>query len=905
VRLFDFEERLTNPLEIPDGWIRAQHDEVVPRIRPDFPIWNQGELDYSFAWRGEGSVRLGVAGGSASLRLQPGVLPIFPLGEYAVRAMVRTEKLTHSRPRLALRALDVHGRPVPGSERSTVIEPLSNDWQLVEVRLPGLFEDAAYLQIDLELVQAREFGRAVAGEHQVWQEDFDGVAWFDEVAVIQMPQVTLACASPLGVVTRPDRPVLHADVRDLAAEQMHATLRVYDSDRRLLDTQERAITTGRIAWDWSPRLTDLGWYRASIDVSAEGRLISSETCDFIWVETAPGAEPRYDSGPQFSGAATAARSSGWRPMALELTALPAATPDELAGAFRAVGASWVSLPVWEPELGEGDMPRRIGMLADAAGAMREAWIETAFSLPRLPDELAAGLRLDPAETLAAVTGESAAWEPFLLGAMDRLGTVATSWQLGASGTQPGMAAGELAARTAEARSRLSGLVPGVELSLGWRLDATAGAAAAAGADAVALGWPAWMARPPFEQALAPWRDQAGVFPMFVLQPLETDRHTERDAAADLVRRVTELWRVASDVPEPRFRAALRDPWRLVRGEKSAAHPTVALAAWRSAADRLGGRTFAHEWPLVKGVRCIVFVPRPGEEDRGGVIAAWNETAAPEDAELIATLSKGPVRVHDIFGNEREVPPTSSEDGARLEHRIAIGPEPVFIEGIDTKLVLFLTSVALDPPEIQSMTGEHEHAVVVRNPWDTPASGRVIVSEPGGYDIEAQARDRSWEITPRTLAFDVPAGGEVRLPIVVSFSRSTEAGAKSFVFDVHVVADEDYGWVRARSYAELTWNDVWLDVTFRPAEEGPRADLIVEATVTNTGERARSFEAVAFAPGLPRVRSSIGTLQPGQSVVRRFPFPGAYDALGGQRVIVSLAEPDAPGRLTKAVEIPLR
>jgi hypothetical protein len=39
------------------------------------------------------------------------------------------------------------------------------------------------------------------------------------------------------------------------------------------------------------------------------------------------------------------------------------------------------------------------------------------------------------------------------------------------------------------------------------------------------------------------------------------------------------------------------------------------------------------------------------------------------------------------------------------------------------------------------------------------------------------------------------------------------------------------------------------------------------------------------------------------VVRRFPFPKAYDRLAGERVIVSLAEPDGPGRLTKAVEIP--
>jgi hypothetical protein len=138
--------------------------------------------------------------------------------------------------------------------------------------------------------------------------------------------------------------------------------------------------------------------------------------------------------------------------------------------------------------------------------------------------------------------------------------------------------------------------------------------------------------------------------------------------------------------------------------------------------------------------------------------------------------------------------------------------------------------------------------------------------------------------------------------VISFSRSTEAGTKSYVFDVQLVADRDYGWVRARSFAELTWNDVWLDLTYRVPPGGVDGDLILEATVTNTGDTPRAFEAIAIAPGMPRVRSSIGTLQPGQSIVRRFPFPDAARALAGKRLLVSLTEPNGPGRLTKGLDL---
>jgi len=94
----------------------------------------------------------------------------------------------------------------------------------------------------------------------------------------------------------------------------------------------------------------------------------------------------------------------------------------------------------------------------------------------------------------------------------------------------------------------------------------------------------------------------------------------------------------------------------------------------------------------------------------------------------------------------------------------------------------------------------------------------------------------------------------------------------------------------------------MDIAYRKPGAGPDADLIVEATVTNTGQTTRSFDAFAFGPGMPRVRASIGSLEPGQSAVRYFPFPKAAAALGGQRVIVSIAEADGPGRLTKGVDV---
>ncbi|MEM7756263.1 MAG: hypothetical protein AAF297_11570 [Planctomycetota bacterium] len=64
VRTFDFEERRRNPTDLPLFWVRAQEDPGVPRIRPGFPLWNQGRLVYGpGAAAGEGAVELFTRGG--------------------------------------------------------------------------------------------------------------------------------------------------------------------------------------------------------------------------------------------------------------------------------------------------------------------------------------------------------------------------------------------------------------------------------------------------------------------------------------------------------------------------------------------------------------------------------------------------------------------------------------------------------------------------------------------------------------------------------------------------------------------------------------------------------------------------------------------------------------------------
>ena len=84
VRVFDFEEQSRNPGEVPEHWFRAQDSAARPR--PGFPAWNRADLRYTnesgIAAAGIGAIRLPTGGGSTSLVLGQGVIPVFQNADY-------------------------------------------------------------------------------------------------------------------------------------------------------------------------------------------------------------------------------------------------------------------------------------------------------------------------------------------------------------------------------------------------------------------------------------------------------------------------------------------------------------------------------------------------------------------------------------------------------------------------------------------------------------------------------------------------------------------------------------------------------------------------------------------------------------------------------------------------------
>ena len=920
VRVFDFEERGTNPLPTPMGWLRAQHDPRVPRERPGFPLWNGATLDYGVAARGEGSVRLPVSGGSASLRLDPGVVLVFPDADYLVVAQVRTEGVEHARARLTARFLDGEGRAIAGSEARSAPLSTRGRWERIEVVLPGLYPEAVSLQIDLELLQPREHEPRAHERFEVWPEDFAGSAWFDDVTIVQLPKVELSTASPGNVVAYPESPELTLHVRDLTGERVRSHVAVYDALGRQIDERTDEFLGGRATIPWRPALERYGWYRAIAELRTEEGRIGSAFVDFAYMEEALPVAPRYEARDSAGRrGSTIAGSSDRARFGLTVRELHPLVTQELVELTRRVGTGSISLPLWSADLTQDGLGDRLRALEPVLSALYSDWQRTSIVLPVVPDELAASSGAGPEDVVGALSSGTA-WEPYLADALYTLGQKVQRWELGMPGSEfaalrPGLGDALRAARTGMSRFAAS-----PALAAGWRADLPAsdsllGPHSGLSAlnvlvepdlppDAIghlAAGWAA---------PLAGGADATGRPGLsLVIGTLDGDLYGHRAVADDFVRRAVVFWasfeRRANEYGEAQNRLLVEAPWRVAGDRRPRVMPTAALPALRATIQRLADREVVAEWPMADGVRCYVLAPSPwASSQRGGAIVAWLEHPREHGSVAIeATLGEGGVTVFDVYGNASVVEPERSADGLRLVHRVPIGASPTFVEGIDTDLVRFLASVRIDPTKVQSAATEREHLVVFNNPWTVGLTGRMIVVSPGGYHGDSSVSERQWTITPRTAAFSAAPGESVTIPLSVAVRPTEEAGPVQFVLDFHLQATTDYRWVRVASTAELGVTGLELDVVARPAPGHDGPHLAVDAVITNSSDKPISLEVSATAPGYPKARTAVTELGPGEQAVRAFPFQDGLERLRGQRIVVSVSSVDGSARLNKGVSVP--
>lgn len=872
VAQFTFDEQ-DNPQEVPVYWFRGQDEPAINRKRPGFPNWNKAVLDLETQAQGGASVKLPVRGGSTSLILERGVIPVFDGADYQVTLQIRTQHLKTARAVVEARFLDASGKVI----ESSIIRsrPIITDgqWKEVSIDLLGGAHDVAFLQVEFLVLQADQLKT-----RDVVSPDLSGAAWFDEMKVVQLPRIELSSRQSGNVLVSPAKPTLEVSVRDLTGEQLDLQLEVFDARGERVFVERRAVPPGRSVTSFMPVLPGFGWFRSRATVQSAKESVGNADVDFVYLREA--------------GAITGADHARFGLVTDDPHPVAMSAMTALASGL---GVSQVTLPAWFPELEKANISRNIQKLVPVVESLSRRGFSVGLSLPRTPEELAQEAKIDADLVWPVFKLDPQVWQAYLDPFLDRFGQRVTFWRIGSIATPQQGTLSTLPARINVVHSSLSRLVPGPRIGVTIPGEF---AAPAMGSSACAV------VKVPLDVPPEAMSFLAGAGQSFVIPQVIDSSLTIPQRIDDLARRTIELWAAIGD--DPSTSISIEQPWTITGNRRPEVAPTPEFAVFRTLVDHLTGMRVVAKFPAPPGIRAYLLAPV--SETNQGTIVAWNESAPSNRSFLSGSFGQGQIRLVDLFGNSSSPAIDAYADQDLISQptpplRIPLSSSPIFIEHVDLPLLKFIASLKIDPPILQATTRANEHAIRFKNTWSSGLTSRLTIVRPGGTLSADGTADRSWTISPRLGRATLAAGEEARIPVMIGFGPGEEAGGKQFTIDFELATERQYGRIRVNTDIELALDGIDLQAhAFRaPGPDGE--DIVIEASLFNETGHSINAEITAFAPGLPRDRRAVPALETNSRATRRFVFKGLAKQLSGARVLLSVTEEQRGVRLNKSVIVP--
>jgi hypothetical protein len=956
VERYDFEDtndqgvKLGRGLNLPPAWYptgRApqSRDPNFTRLplhdrlsrQPGFPQHNV--VGYSAAGQGaasEYSLRVGIDGGSAGAYLAIGALPAVPGSDYLVSARVRTEQLEHAGARLRAYFVDPAGRRLEPSTRATPRLRTAGAWTDIDLTLPGEYAEVAYIGIEVELVQPAADPRDLLGNHQLVLTDVTGQAWFDDIAVWQLPHVEIGTANPANVTRHPSGPFWNIAVRDLVGGRLTARLTVYDHAMNVVAEDRRPMGWGAPSnWRWSPKLPGFGWYLAELavlegDTTARRRATQGNTLTFGGPPPSlslgePAADTSDPAATQANGEAqldppateppvpTSGAGEGnviartynavlWLPpgtgpvgvdaekFALVATGMDGRSLSLLPELARIVGLGSVIVSAWDRETTLGGLDLRLEALKDAIRPLKNAGRNVELSFSPVPEMLqhTRGINTDSPESVFAA--DPSIWMPYVQPILVRHGQRVRQWHLGSADRPEGAYLPELPAVVSRVYEQFRHWTPGPRLVVPWRLDQPLRSDLEGKPVAYSVGWPNGVTPdrlPDYLTASEAWA-APDAERRFEIAPPRADRVPHPARVTDLALRMVQAWE------QDATGVALPGLWTPGLERRASLLPDPLLGVAANVATRLAGYRAIGRLPLGEHRVAVVFRRDLGVQSRAvappptddGLIVAWNLNAPADEAEMRLRLGDEPV-AHDVWGNAT---PLAADDEGR--HRLTLTATPVFVTGIDPKLALFRGSFQLDEPFVASTQTPHLRTLRLTNPWPVTVSGRFTITGP-----------EDWTVKPSRHSFSIAPGDTIQLPIALKFPVHEVAGAKQLTADFDFTADRPYR-VQFATPLRLGLEGVRFEASLalRSGTAPGTVDATVTCIVTNTGQEDLSLNVFGTLTGYGRKERLVPRLEPGQAVIRQFSFADAGATLRQHDIRLGVRETNGPAVLNQRVGV---
>ncbi|MCK4661059.1 MAG: hypothetical protein KAV82_16185 [Phycisphaerae bacterium] len=843
VRFFNFDEP-DNLGSIPKYWELFTGES--------FPRYAGGRFDREVGRTAPPSFYLGMNGYNVAFRYRGIQTRIRPNSDYLVVGWIKPHSLQSSRATITAYYLDHDGQPLPQTQRQGRMvggDAMGDDWHRVEVFLPSGPFDADAIGLTLWVEQASVWDPAQRPERHIEPVDIHAGAWFDDILVYRLPQVTLSTSRKGNIFTAPLPTVLETTILDHDGAGLSATLEIMDAagvvvDRRPVPVQVRAHPN--ILPDLPP-----GYYLARLTIISEGHVLVNRHLGFAVLADIVTDTKR--SSQTFGVVLQGAQRSG---------------VDGEVMLVEAAGLGAVKVPLWTGSATTPGFCEDTATLDSLLNGLLRLRADVTGVLGGLPPHL---IRLDRRyqRSLVDILNDPVeSWRGFLATTVAPYASVLASWQVGADG-DPQIADDPRLPHTLDAvRRELLVLMASPYLTIPAWLDVDPHGWEPT-ADRITLTVPRGIHSEHIGAHLDAFRKIRVLRREAYVDPLPDDY--ERIARlADWAARIIETRHGGADtVYAPQV-------WRWRRTvDGPIVEPTEDYVVYRTIAKLLGEAIPNGTLPAGKSTRALLF--SRGERM---VLAVWDRQAPPQGRMWEVQLGSA-IRAVDLWGRS-----TTLEHTSKGIHRLSIGPQPVFVDGIERWVVVFQRELELLPESVSFSLGTHQHAVRIVNPSRGVLIGKLSLEVP-----------ESWEVRPRNVQFSIPVGEQAIFPVELRYSHNEPAGEKIIVADVQLSGVEAYH-MRVPLRFELGIKDV--DVWGYATVHGDR--LIIRHAVRNRSNEALSFRAYAAAPGRDRQYKIILGLEPGKSTAREYRFENAEELLG-KSIRVSLREVNGPRMHNMQVTVP--
>lgn len=824
---FDFEERrLGNVEDLPMNWEKVEGEGL--------PHYVNARISGDLAHTGTYSFRFDLNGGSLIYRYPAGRIKVQPGAHYHIGCSVFTTVLPHARARLTGYFADIDGNPIAETSRHSRLWSASAEnagWEKLMVELTADDPRCAYLVIELGLVQPAAYAESTLGERKLFEQDIRGTAWFDDVSVAQVPQVTMFTARPGNIFHRSDPLLLEVIVNDRFTDDLSAQLIVRDAHERVIHQVSGGAVSIAGAQQLGPgkkkmtlRLPQVppGWYQAAMVMSSQGQFVGQQTLDFV--QLADDVE-RLAPDPRFG---------------IDAAHLPFDAWEGLAQILPTLGAGRVKLAVWNAT---GDVQQGNALLFDQlVERLQELRIIPTACLVDLPPEIAKNVGGSSLANL--LNADRTLWQPHLAFLISRHASHLDKWQLGSDGSDAFVTDPAMRQVYRKFYSEFAELVQSPDLAMPWpawyELDGElpATVALAVSPDVLPQQLPLYT-----QEVLSHPGHNLSIW----LQPLDREKYGRELQIRDFAQRFAYALAGGANRVDVRFPFV---PKR--NGDTMGNQPTEMLIITRTLMAMLGGASYKGKVPISDGVEAMLF-----DRDGDSVMLVWDRGSQGGVKELPVNLGAQARKV-DLWGNVSPVINTavaSANDGPQPGVAIQITPMPFFLVNIDGPLAQMRASVAFDNPMIESSFKEHQRKIRFTNPYKQAIAGSVKLKAPPG-----------WTINPPMFQFSLNPGETFEKDLTVNFPFNTYAGPKTVdaKFTLQNARDDSFS-------VPLTLKIGLSDIGLQTIALRDGNDVIVQQMITNYSDKPVNYDAFAIFPGQARQERLVTNLGAGRTTIKKYRF----------------------------------